>query len=72
FRSDRPLALVMGAEGKGLRQGVRDHCDRLLSIPMSEAVESLNVSTAAAVALYAVTHQMPETPADSSPATNMA
>lgn len=54
-----PLAIVMGAEGKGLRQGVRGHCDDLVSIPLAEDVESLNVATAAAVALYAVTSQLP-------------
>ncbi|NRA31493.1 MAG: 23S rRNA (guanosine(2251)-2'-O)-methyltransferase RlmB [Parvularculaceae bacterium] len=50
-----PLAVVMGAEGKGLREGVRGHCDQLVSIPLAEEVESLNVATAAAVTLYAVT-----------------
>jgi 23S rRNA (guanosine2251-2'-O)-methyltransferase len=72
FRSERPLAVVMGAEGKGLRQGVREHCDTLLAIPMAAEVESLNVATAAAVALYALTHQMPDMPAESSPATSLA
>jgi 23S rRNA (guanosine2251-2'-O)-methyltransferase len=55
YAADRPVALVMGAEGKGLREGVRGHCDRLVSIPLRDEVESLNVATAAAVALYAVT-----------------
>ncbi|MEO1657836.1 MAG: 23S rRNA (guanosine(2251)-2'-O)-methyltransferase RlmB [Pseudomonadota bacterium] len=55
YKEERPLALVMGAEGKGLREGVRGHCDALISIPLAENVESLNVATAAAVALYAVT-----------------
>lgn len=57
FRADAPLALVLGAEGKGIREGVRGHCDALVSIPLAETVESLNVATAAAVALYAVTTQ---------------
>jgi 23S rRNA (guanosine2251-2'-O)-methyltransferase len=55
FSPNGPIALVMGAEGKGLREGVRGHCDTLVAIPLNEEVESLNVATAAAVALYAVT-----------------
>ncbi len=47
------LALVMGAEGEGLRQNVASHCDTLARLPMSSRMESLNVSNAAAIALYA-------------------
>jgi|SRR5215813_1923052 len=50
-------ALVLGAEGHGLHQHVRDKCDYLVSIPMLGKVPSLNVSVAAAVVMYEIARQ---------------
>ena len=52
-----PTALVLGAEGQGMRQLTRKNCDDLVSIPMAGAVESLNVSVASGVCLYEALRQ---------------
>lgn len=52
-----PLAIVMGSEGKGMRQLTEKHCDFLVKIPMLGQVESLNVSVAASVILYEALRQ---------------
>jgi 23S rRNA (guanosine2251-2'-O)-methyltransferase len=51
----RSAALVLGAEGKGLRPGVAEACEKRARIPIAPAMESLNVSAAAAIALYEAT-----------------
>ncbi len=52
-----PLAVVMGAEGDGMRRLTREHCDVLVNIPMRGVVESLNVSVATGVMLYEAVRQ---------------
>jgi 23S rRNA (guanosine2251-2'-O)-methyltransferase len=52
-----PVGLVLGSEGKGLRPLVRSKCDAILSLPVSGAISSLNVSAAAAVFLYEIVRQ---------------
>lgn len=52
--TEAPIVLALGAEGEGLRANVAQHCDMLARLPIAAGVESLNVSNAAAVALYAI------------------
>jgi 23S rRNA (guanosine2251-2'-O)-methyltransferase len=51
------IAIVMGAEGEGLRRLTREHCDGLFSLPMLGTVDSLNVSVATGISLYEVVRQ---------------
>jgi len=55
--ADRPLVLVLGAEGTGMARLVRERCDVVVRVPMSGPMESLNVAAAAAVACFEVARQ---------------
>jgi 23S rRNA (guanosine2251-2'-O)-methyltransferase len=52
-----PIALIMGAEGKGMRRLTREHCDHLVKLPMAGSVSSLNVSVATGVCLFEAVRQ---------------
>lgn len=52
--STGPIAIILGAEGEGMRHNIAGHCDTLARLPITSDIESLNVSNAAAIALYAV------------------
>jgi 23S rRNA (guanosine2251-2'-O)-methyltransferase len=56
-RLDGPLAMIVGAEGAGVRKGVLGHCDFRLRIPMAGQVDSLNASVSAGVLLYEIVRQ---------------
>ena len=60
---NRPLALVVGGEGKGLRPLVRQHCDLAVSLPMPGAIESLNAAVAGSIVLYEALRQRKAAPA---------
>lgn len=52
-----PIAIVMGAEGSGMRRLTREHCDTLISLPMAGSVSSLNVSVTTGICLFEVVRQ---------------
>ncbi len=56
FAAD-PLVVVVGSEGKGLSRLVREHCDAIVSIPITSTTESLNAGVAAGIALYEIARQ---------------
>lgn len=53
-KKSQKIAVIMGSEGSGMRQSVRENCDEIIKIPMNEIAESLNVSNAAAICMYEI------------------
>ena len=72
FAGDEPLAIVLGAEGAGIRQGVAKACTGLARIPIGAAMESLNVSNAAAIAFYEAAKRGGAAPPPPKPAVSAA
>src|SRR5688572_25246290 len=68
----RPIALVLGGEGRGIRRLVRERCDHLVSLPLFGHVGSLNVSVAAGIALYEVIRQRGAVPSHVRPIPKVA
>jgi 23S rRNA (guanosine2251-2'-O)-methyltransferase len=68
FAGPEPLAIVLGAEGAGIRQGVRKACTGLARIPIGADMESLNVSNAAAIAFYEAQRRHGAAPPPAKPA----
>jgi 23S rRNA (guanosine2251-2'-O)-methyltransferase len=63
----RPIAVVLGGEGKGIRRLVRERCDHLVSLPLFGHMSSLNVSVAAGIALYEIVRQRGAVPSHVKP-----
>ncbi len=64
------MALIMGAEGEGMRRLTRDHCDELITIPMAGTVSCLNISVATGVCLFEVVRQRSKVKTDEKPHLN--
>ncbi len=54
---DRPVALIIGSEGKGMRPAIKKHCDELIKIPMRGSLDSLNASVSAGIILFEIMRQ---------------
>lgn len=54
---DKPIVLIIGSEGKGIRPGIMKHCDHIVRIPMAGQIESLNASVSAGIVLFEILRQ---------------